>query len=238
MKINIIGNGNVATHLGKALWGKADVNNVNSRTLENLNVDADISIISVSDNAIEEVADRIPPMPGIVAHTSGSVPMDILKGKHERCGVFYPLQTFSKDVELDYAKIPFFIEASDSLSEKKLLELAESISCNVRLANSEERKALHIASVFACNFTNHLWHISDTLLKENGFTFGMILPLLEETLRKVSAVSPFEAQTGPARRNDTKVTEAHSRLLSAHPQYQEIYNLLTTSISNSYKCHQ
>ena len=238
MKINIIGRGNVASHLCNALRDKADVIPVNSRTLEGFDESADVSLIAVSDNAIREVAGRLPALKGILAHTSGSVPIDILKDSHTNIGVFYPLQTFSKDVPLDYSKIPFFIEGIDKNSETILVSLARNISENVTIADSEKRKALHVASVFACNFANHLWHISDTLLKENGLTFSTILPLLEETLRKVSNVSPHDAQTGPARRHDTKVVDSHLQLLANHPDYQTIYNLLSSSISTLYQCHQ
>lgn len=234
MKINIIGRGNVATHLVKAFGSKEEVCQVNPHNLEGFDKKADVTIISVSDNAIRNVAESLPPTSGIIAHTSGSTPIDVLECRKEKTGVFYPLQTFTKGVELDYSEIPFLIEAKDTDTEKTLLDLAAKISNNVRIADSEMRKALHVASVFACNFANHLWAISEKLLNDNGLEFDIIRPLLKETLRKTEHLSPFDAQTGPAVRRDSKTIDTHLSLLENDRELMNIYQTLTSSIISSH----
>lgn len=230
MKINIIGRGNVASHLSKAFANVADVSLINPHTLENYDADSDFTIIAVSDMAIATVARAIPPTRGIIAHTSGSTPLSVLIEKGNQTGVFYPLQTFSKDADLDYSTIPFFIEGANDSVQKKLYELAASISCNVSLIDSEQRRALHTASVFACNFTNHLWALCDSLLHKNGMNFNVVRPLIAETLRKTGKMSPFDAQTGPAVRQDTNTISAHLSLLQNDEELKNIYTLLTQSI--------
>lgn len=234
MKINIIGRGNVATHLTTAFNGKAEINIVNPRSLEGLDKNAEFSIISVTDNAIGQVAVALPETSGIIVHTSGSTSIQVLDCRKEKTGVFYPLQTFTKGVELDYSEIPFLIEAKDNETQKALMSLASIISNNVRSADSETRKILHIASVFACNFTNHLWAIAEKLLTENGMDFNIIRPLLKETLRKTRDLSPFDAQTGPAVRRDSKTIDAHLSLLESDRELKNIYQVLTSSIISSH----
>ncbi len=236
MKINIIGTGNVASHLMKAFDGKAKTVQINSHTLEGLDPSADVTIISVTDRAIRDVASRLPEMKGIVAHTSGSVGMDALEGEAgiNNYGVFYPLQTFSKNVSLQYDKIPFFIEGESDITTTKLLNLASLISDTVNVADSSKRKAIHVASVFACNFANFLWNCADTVLKENQLPFEILRPLLIETIRKTEEISPFDAQTGPARRNDTGVIESHLQMLSNRQELATIYELLSSSIRSHY----
>ncbi len=234
MKINIIGSGNVASHLIKAFQDKAEIRHVNPHTLCGFDIDADVSIIAVTDNAIRQVAESLPEVAGIIVHTSGSTPIDALECRKERIGVFYPLQTFTKDVELDYSEIPFLIEAKDHDTELRLLKLAATISDNVRVADSEKRKTLHVASVFACNFVNHLWAISEKLLNENGMEFNIIRPLLKETLRKTEHMSPFDAQTGPAIRRDSKTIDTHLSLLETDRELMNIYQTLTSSIISSH----
>lgn len=233
-KVDIIGSGNVATHLLKAFSSKTDVNAVNPRTLEGLRPDADFTIISVSDNAIREVAAVLPPIQGILAHTSGSTPIDAVKRENGRYGVFYPLQTFTKGVELNYSEIPFFIEGSDKKTADSLRHLAGIVSERVDTADSAKRKAMHIASVFACNFTNHLWAIAEKILKENGMDFETVRPLLEETLKKTGRLSPFDAQTGPAVRKDSNIIDSHLEALKSNSRLAEIYRLLSDSIIESH----
>lgn len=235
IKVDIIGGGNVATHLEKAFLGKTDAHRVSSRTLEALRPDADVYMISVSDDAIREVAGKIKKWispTAIVAHTSGSTPLGVLKGISKHTGVFYPLQTFSKDVALDYSEIPFFIEGESEATEKTLSDLARIISKKVTKADSEKRRDLHIASVFCCNFCNHLWALGDDYLERHGLDFSMLLPLIKETARKASQHRPVEIQTGPAVRNDNKVLEEHFRSLETEPELQDLYSLLTLSIKN------
>lgn len=228
--VSIIGGGNVASHLFKALEAKAIVSIVNPRTLDNLPQRNDIAIISVKDSAIEEVAKKIINHADVIAHTSGSVPMSVSSDTANGWGVFYPLQTFTKGVELDYSEIPFFIEANSQSAQNKLVKLAEMISNHVYIAGSEERKLLHIASVFACNFTNCLMGISRDILSKSNIDFKVMLPLLKQTISKLSNLSPTQAQTGPAARRDYPVMENHLEMLSYDRELQEIYRLMSNHI--------
>jgi predicted short-subunit dehydrogenase-like oxidoreductase (DUF2520 family) len=232
--IDIIGRGNVATHLHRAFSevGK-DVRMINPHTLEGLRKDADIILISVSDSAIREVADKLSTTEmghAIVAHTSGSTSITALTDMGRKVGVFYPMQTFSKDVTLDYTKIPFFIEGVDEDTESQLVELAKEISRSVERCDSAKRRKLHIASVFCCNFTNHLWSVADKYLTSNGLQFSAMLPLLEETLRKVEKAHPADVQTGPAARRDMVTIESHLQALEEYPKMRDLYKTLTESI--------
>lgn len=229
--VAIIGRGNVASHLFSALKDKTEVCLVNPHTFENYPQDPDIVLICVSDNAIEEVVNKLPISNSIVAHTAGSIPMDILKGKTSDYGVFYPLQTFSKDAILDYSEIPVFIEGSSPETVKKLKELASLFSKEIKEADSQTRKSLHLASVFACNFTNALAGIAEGLLKKSGIEFSVLFPLIKQTVNKLELMSPKEAQTGPAKRGDTKVMMSHMEMLSESPDLGEIYSLLSSLIA-------
>lgn len=228
--VAIIGGGNVATHLANALSEKADVTLVNPRTLENLPSHSDFDIISVKDTAIREVAQRLKGRDAILAHTSGSIPMSALSDVAVSFGVFYPLQTFTKGVEIQYSEIPFFIEGNDSTTELKLKGLAHLISDNIISADSADRKRLHIASVFACNFTNRLMGIAKEILSESGIDFRVMLPLLRQTISKLDNMTPEEAQTGPAVRNDFGVMDAHIKMLEGDQELQQLYRIFSNQI--------
>lgn len=235
LKIDIIGRGNVGTHLSRAFAGAADAIVVNPRTLKELRTDSDLYIISVSDDAIPEVAKKLRGKVGkeaIVAHTSGTTPLSAIKGTAKHTGVFYPLQTFSKDVALNYSEIPFFIEGESKETESRLVQTARLVSDSVSLSDSEKRKDLHIASVFSCNFCNHLWALSDEYLAKHGLDFKTLLPLIKETARKAGEGHPGEHQTGPAVRRDARIMEAHARKLEENPELLDIYTLLSMSIMN------
>ena len=235
----IIGRGNVGTHLSRALSSKVYVTVVNPHTLAELTGTEDIILISVSDAALPEVAGNLAShihakCNPIVAHTSGTTPMDVLSGLDVHYGVFYPMQTFSKDVDLNYADIPMFIEGSDAEVSDVLMDLAGLFSDHVHYADSEKRRKLHIGSVFACNFANHLWTLSEKWLKGNGLDFSMMHALIRETTRKALANSPHEVQTGPAIRHDAPTIKSHLKMLEGNPQLHDIYIMLTDSIENSY----
>ncbi len=232
-KIDIIGRGNVATHIEIAFRDKMDVNLINPHTLENIDPDADMTLICVSDSAISEVISRLPNLNGILAHTSGTTSIEIFKGfptTARNFGVFYPLQTFSKNTPLNYSQIPFYIEGSDVNTAEKLFELAAAISCNVRFADSTQRRALHIAAVFSCNFVNHLWALTDEYLNKQGLQFTDLLPLIKETCNKLENTSPAKGQTGPAKRNDNLIIEDHLKHLNDNPELKLIYSIMTQSI--------
>lgn len=253
-KIVIIGAGNVATHLAKALHaaGKHIVQ-VYSRTdasaralakqlscghthrIKDLYPDADLYIFSVPDHALESLLKDFPYRHAFAAHTSGSIPLKMLSDTVYRAGVFYPLQTFSKQVQPDFSSIPICIEACDDKHTMMLEQLGRSISRDVRRISSDQRKTLHVAAVFACNFTNHMLAIASDILNRESVSFDILQPLLQETVRKVKHRPPQEVQTGPAVREDLSTIKAHLEVLSDLPGYQKLYNFISQSIMESTK---
>lgn len=231
MKICVIGEGNVGTHMCVAFAGAADeVISVNSRTLEDFPSDFDLYLLCVADSAITEVASKLPGVKGIVAHTSGSVPLSALDCVAGEKGVFYPLMTFSRDADLDYSKIPVFVEGSTEKAAGTLAEAARLFTDKVVEMDSSRRMKMHVASVFACNFVNALWQVSFDLMEQEGVPFRYLLPLIDATASKLSHLTPREAQTGPARRGDMAVIEKHAALLDSQPMLKRIYQDLTQLI--------
>ena len=231
MNVAMIGRGRVATHMGKALLKAGHgVVSVNSRTLEELPQDADVYIIAVKDSALQDVIRQLTNLlktkndAPLIVHTAGSMPLSVFEGYAENCGVFYPMQTFSMEREVDFREIPLFIEGKD----KRIRELAESISEHVYELSSDDRRYLHLAAVFACNFTNHCYTLAAEVLEKKGLPFDVMLPLVDETARKVHELHPHEAQTGPAVRGDENVMNAQAALLDG--RNKEIYELLSKSI--------
>ena len=188
----------------------------------------DVTIIAVSDNAIADVSKQLPFENQLVVHTSGSLSMEALDPKNRK-GVFYPLQTFSKSKEVDFKVIPICLEAQNDNDFKTLEILAKTISNSVTTITSEQRKALHVAAVFVSNFTNHLYQIGNEICVENNIPFEILKPLIQETANKILSLSPIDAQTGPAKRNDTQTINTHLNFLSDDNQ-KEIYKILTKSI--------
>jgi predicted short-subunit dehydrogenase-like oxidoreductase (DUF2520 family) len=250
IKVVLIGSGNVAHHLIQAFAKSKEIEvlQVFSRRKETLFplldsskiidnfydlVDADLYIISVSDNAISKVSSQLPFKNRLVVHTSGSVPIDSLDNKNRR-GIFYPLQTFTKGKEVDFSQIPICLE-SETDSDFELLEkVAKSISNNAFKSNEKQRKALHISAVFVNNFVNEMYRIGNEICEQNKVPFEILKPLILETVNKVMTLSPEEAQTGPAKRNDTQTIEAHLDFLS-NENHTTIYKILTQSIQNNGK---
>ncbi|MBR2475219.1 MAG: DUF2520 domain-containing protein [Bacteroidaceae bacterium] len=236
----MIGSGNVATHLAKAIY-KAGVeikyvysptlancsalaNQVNATTVDNIDCisDVDLIVIAIKDNAIKGVVERLRDKDSIVVHTSGGINIDVFDGCVTKCGVIYPLQTFSKEREIDFKKVPLFIEANSTSVFTELEEFAKRLSESVIEADSRRRKIMHIAAVFACNFVNHCYDISSQILEKEGLNFSTLIPLIEETTKKISEITPHEAQTGPARRGDSIVMNSHLEMIDS-PQIKEIY---------------
>ena len=231
-KVVLVGAGNVATHLGPALCDAGyEVVQVFSRTeasasalagklhcpyttrLDMVNPEADMYIVSVKDSALEKV---IPPLvsrhpDAFFVHTAGSMPMNVWKGLARHYGVLYPMQTFSKGRGVDFSTVPFFVEGSGKEEMETLKILAGQLGGKAYEATSEQRRYLHVAAVFACNFANHMYAVAEHLLALHGLPFGAMLPLIDETARKVHELSPLEAQTGPARRYDENVINRHLR---------------------------
>lgn len=256
LKIAFVGSGNLAWHLAPALDNAGFiVKEVYSRTPANADKlvdrlyqaqlkynldfsDSDISlvIISVADDAIIDVAKEIVlPENCIVAHTSGSQPLDVLEfAASQQIGVFYPLQTFSKTKKVDFRGIPIFIESQDNEVEVMLLEMAEALSKQVYKLQSGDRKKLHLAAVFACNFANHMLKVADDILGENNFDLTVLQPLINETISKALSIGPSQAQTGPAKRHDFEILDKHFDMLEYDESLQEIYKLLSQNIIDSY----
>ena len=195
---------------------------------------ADVYLAMLSDDALVQLAPAIVKgrEQALFLHTAGSVPMDIWKeAGSNRYGVLYAMQTFSKGIKIDWTQVPVFIEGSSSTELESIEKLAHDLSPNVTPLSSKGRKKLHVAAVFTCNFTNHMYAISEQLLKEEGIPFSVMLPLVRETARKVEAMSPEDAQTGPAIRGDRKVIGEHLQLLKDYPEYAELYRLISIDIN-------
>lgn len=271
MKIVLIGAGNLATHLGKALHAAGhDMLQVFSRTMQSAETlaslldaepltdiaqvrdDADVYIFSVKDSALVQLvaqlcrheADGLGEDGAVNAlrkakkgehervflHTAGSMPMSVFKGMAQHYGVLYPMQTFSRQREVDFSIIPCFVEANDEFAQKQIEGMAREISGRVYQLSSEDRKYLHLSAVFACNFANHCYAISQELLEEHGIPFDVMLPLINETAAKVHEMKPKDAQTGPAVRYDENVLGKQSKLLENHPHFKKVYDSMSKSI--------
>ena len=241
MTISIIGRGNVASHLLRAFRDAGfDCDMINPHTLENLRPDRQLYIISVKDDAIADVASNLhnrladTDMAGsVVAHTSGGTDISLLQeifGTEAHTGVIYPMQTFTKGIEMKYSDIPFLIEGSDSFSLFVISKAASAVSADVTEADSAMRTDYHVGAVLACNFTNFLFTLSDDYLKSRHLDFRKLLPLIRRTCEKIDSVSPEEAQTGPAVRGDAGVIRRHLDRLSDSPETAGIYRLLTEQI--------
>ncbi len=196
--------------------------------------DADLYLMAVKDDAIAALASELTPVTeALWLHTSGGVPASALSPLSGRYGVFYPLQTFSKGVEVDIAEVPIFVEAADKADEELVVSLARTISPKVHHADGTTRCRMHAAAVFACNFTNHLWAIADDILRrETGTDLTVLYPLLRETMSKAMKMRPAEAQTGPAVRGDRGVIDKHASLLQ--PDEAALYRTISDSILKYY----
>lgn len=248
-KISILGAGNVAFHLGKAFAeaGKKVVQ-VYSRSESSASALADslhapyctgisevlpgsdLYLLAVSDDAIKEVAGKLTLTNELVVHTSGSRSLGVLKGVSSNTGVFYPLQTFSKNRQADFRKIPVCIEANTGNNAGMLYRLARAVTGKVYFFDSETRKALHLSAVFACNFTNYLYSVAESLLAEHDIPFEILVPLIEETAAKAAEHAPSSVQTGPAMRRDKRIIDEHLRMLEGDPSLSELYRKISEMI--------
>jgi predicted short-subunit dehydrogenase-like oxidoreductase (DUF2520 family) len=244
ISVVILGSGNVATHLTRAFLKADDINvaQIYSRNVENINYlkkktlitddlenlkNADIYIISITDDAIEEFSKNLELKGKLVVHTSGSVNMNVLNGNFDK-GVFYPLQTFTKASKIKFNKVPICIESSTEKGLVLLEKLASSISKNVYIIDSKQREKLHLSAVFVNNFANHMYQIGNEICEDSNVPFEVLYPLIKETAKKVTKISPKDAQTGPAKRNDIEVMEKQISQLTDHQK--KIYKLLSASI--------
>ena len=250
--IVILGAGNVAFHLTRALIeNTCNVRQIFNRTLEHAREigeanrisytdkiseieKADIYIIASADSGIEEFSHYIPYDDVLVVHTSGSSPMSVLKGDYRK-GVFYPLQTFSKERTMRYDNIPFFIEAENPEDLKKLNELGNRISNEVHELNFASRMQVHMTGVWANNFVNHLYYIAGNICEQNNVPFDVLLPLIQETANKVIEMNPKDAQTGPAKRGDQVIIDRHLEAVQNDSRLLQIYQIMTDSIKRVYE---
>jgi predicted short-subunit dehydrogenase-like oxidoreductase (DUF2520 family) len=249
MRITLIGSGNVATHLGSALKNAGhQIVQVYSRVakhaallayhiksnptddLEQITADTDLFIISVSDDAIDGIAAALAIHGKPMVHTSGATALQVLLKYTDQAGVFYPLQTFSKAKEVKFKQVPICIEAAYDDLTIELQQLARTVSNNVSMVNSDQRRVLHLAAVFACNFPNYLYHAAQQLLATYDLDFNLIRPLIVETAQKVEHQIPADVQTGPAVRGDNNTMTAHLGMLQNEPQLKDIYTMLSQAI--------
>lgn len=252
MNIVFIGAGNVATHLAVSLKNAGEnILQIFSRTTDSARLlaqklnadytdniaaitpDADAYFYTVTDNALPLLIEKIRIKNGIHIHTAGSIPIDIFAQKQKNYGVLYPLQTFSKNKKIDLNDTPIFIESSNENVGKALSYIAQKLSSKIYTISSEERERIHLAAVFACNFTNHMFAIAEKL--SGNIPFEVFLPLIDETIQKIREIPPSEAQTGPAKRNDTSIIEKHLKLLTPTPEWQRIYKMISEDIAANNK---
>ncbi len=250
MKVVLIGAGRLATNLGQALFRAGhEIVAVYSRTIasatqladavggqatdniELLPQSADVFLVAVKDSVLTELIPQVTKgrEGQLFAHTAGSMPLTLFADKCTRYGVFYPMQTFSKERQTDFSEIPVFIEANDAAVLCELKALADSVSQRVYELSTEERKYLHLAAVFACNFANHCYALAADILEQHGLPFDVMLPLVDETARKVHQLHPKAAQTGPAVRYDENVLSMQASLIDT-PVVRDLYERLSISI--------
>ena len=248
-RVVIIGSGNVATSLAHGLAARCEVAQIYSRQLaharaladavgcravtddlQSLVNDADAYIIAVRDDAIADVIASTPDNGALWIHTSGSKPIDLFAGRRTRCGVLWPMQSFSREVVTPLDEVHFFAEANNEAALSDLMALGRMMSSHVIEADSDKRKLLHVASVFSCNFANHMWTLADEVLSEAGLPFEALLPLIRTTVDKLDRLSPAQSQTGPAIRHDTQVIDNHLAMLNGDKR--DIYQLVSQSIMN------
>jgi len=249
MRITLIGSGNIATHLGAAFRNAGHrIVQVYSRNMQNaallayhigaeaiddlnsINPETDIFIIAISDDAIASIVQQLAKYDKLIVHTSGATDLYTLLAFTDKAGVFYPLQTFSKTKEVDFRTVPLCIEGATESATQALKELAQGISNNVYIIDSSQRKTLHLAAVFACNFSNYLYSVAQELLAKQNINFDLLRPLILETAQKVQEHLPADVQTGPAARKDIKTIDMHLNLLKGEPELEQIYRLLSQGI--------
>jgi len=255
--VSFIGSGNLAWHLAVAL-DNTDyaVREVYSRnpshaaalvdrlyqaevkaSLDFSTSSSKVFILAVADDVIQDIVQEIIlPEEAVVVHTSGSQPLSMLSyAATPNIGVFYPLQTFTKEKRIDFKEIPIFLESENSFTEKVLMSMAKAISKDVFKIASSDRKALHVAAVFAANFTNHMLLIAQSIMKENSLSFDWLKPLIAETITKSLAIGPEHAQTGPAKRGDLEILDKHMEFLQDDESVAELYKVISQHIVDTYQ---
>lgn len=249
ISVVLLGAGNVATHLYKAFlksdsisvtqWYNRTRASISSYandvsitdSLEELKK-ADIYIIAVSDDSIAQLSKDLPFTNRLIAHTSGSVSMHDLDKKN-KIAVFYPLQTFSKEADIDFTEVPICVEVYEKENLQLLKNLAKAVGCKPHTITTEQRQTLHLAAVFVNNFTNQLYRIGHEICETKNIEFKILHPLILETAKKIQDMSPYMAQTGPAKRNDKKTIKRQLKLIE-NEEHKAIYKMLTASIKKTH----
>jgi len=249
MEIAFIGTGNVATNLSRIFFEKGHkIIQIIGHTASSasslarsfkcpfssdykeLVLNADLYFLCVKDDVIEEIIKDIPVVNGMMVHTSGSTSMEIMITRFENCGVFYPLQSFSKFKKIDLSDTPILIEANSPENEILLKDFSKNISSTISIMNSNQRMAIHICGVFAGNFANHMYSLSHHLAKKHNLPFEYLFPLISETAEKIKHRAPIASQTGPAVRKDLVTLQKHKEFLKTSPDLTEIYETISESI--------
>lgn len=254
-KIGIVGAGNVGIHLAIAFSGNAENDvflfsrsNIEKQFSDRLKgvtlvhdlsftkEQAEIVLLAVSDQSIEGLSNEYKDSETLLLHTSGSISLDsIMRHKKDQCGVLYPLQSFSLRRNLEYSKIPFLIEASDSKNLSRIRNLVSSIDAQCTEVDSADRKKIHLSAVIVNNFVNHMYTLGSEYLTKNNLPFDLLFPLINETASRLADDVPAKLQTGPARRGDISVIQEHLKLLENHPQLHNLYKTFSDSIANFHR---
>ncbi len=255
VRIIFIGAGNLATHLSRNLQKSGfciyqilsrtedsakklaqELNCNFSTDFQRIFPDADCYFIAVNDSSISEVVENLNFTDKLMVHLSGSVSLNVLTSKCKRAGVFYPLQTFSKNKEINFCEIPIFIESNSEQDAEFLFQMAKTLSENVYFLNSEKREMLHLSAIFVNNFVNHCFTIAENILSSQNIDFQLLIPLISETFEKILTNSPSISQTGPAKRNDKIIIEKHLTFLNNFSEiFAEVYKILSQSIQKYYE---
>lgn len=248
MRVVLIGTGNVATVLGRKISGAGhEVAQVYGRQaahaqalaeqlqtafttdIQQLDPQADLYIIAVADTAIPAVAASLQVKDKLVVHTAGSVSKEVLQASSSRYGILYPLQSLRKAMQ-HLPDVPLLIDANNTADITWLQDFAGSIATQVQIAGDEQRLKLHVAAVIVSNFTNHLYALAEQYCKKEQADFRLLHPLIREVADRLQYISPQEAQTGPAIRNDTTTIQKHLALLEGHGNIKDLYAWFTKSI--------
>jgi predicted short-subunit dehydrogenase-like oxidoreductase (DUF2520 family) len=256
-QIVFIGAGNLATHLSLAfkeknfsicqVYSRTDISAKNlakklnsgyTTDTKKITSDADIYFVALNDDVYDEVLPFINFGNKLIVHCSGSMPLSAISEYSKNTGVFYPLQTFSKQRHVDFSKIPVFVEADSKDNENLLLHMAGKISHVVKILDSQRRLYIHIAAIFACNFVNYLYSVASDIINSKEISFDVLKALILETAMKVQEMEPFRAQTGPAVRFDHNTILRHLKALEDFPEYRELYDILSLTIYKHYNINR
>lgn len=245
MRVTLIGSGNIATVLGKKMMesghtivqvysrntdhAKTLADQLSAEAVDEISDNADMYIVAVADDALQNISSWMKPVNGFVVHTAGSVSIDVLKDVSPNYGVLWPLQSIRKETGKTPV-LPVLIDANNPWNKMKLKGFAQSFADSVAEANDEQRRKLHLAAVITNNFSNYIFSLTEKYCIDEGIDFNLMIPLLAETVSRMQDHSPSDLQTGPAIRNDASTIEKHRELLENYPDLLELYNFFTDRI--------